>query len=211
MRGVISRHRSTAQRGADPDPLRDVQAFLSVKFRDRGTLDLAGQGGIDTSWAQVYFALRAGLGDVALRAAERANDAVLQRSTHRTLKQLLQYWVESPGRFQAQHGGQLLQDCERLLQGYNQKQSQIKHDYQLLVYALLAGDSRSIDALFKLSPGLFPTMEDYLWVKLSLVHAAAGGTANAGAAGAGAGGFGAAASSSMPPPPGVCAVCCVCA
>lgn len=27
-----------------------------------------------------------------------------------------------------------------------------------------------MDSLFKLSPGLFPTMEDYIWVKLSLVN-----------------------------------------
>jgi hypothetical protein len=49
-------------------------------------------------------------------------------------------------------------------------QGQLKQDYQLLVYALLAGDSRSVDSLFKLSPWLFPTMEDYIWVKLSLVN-----------------------------------------
>jgi hypothetical protein len=40
---------------------------------------------------------------------------------------------------------------------------------------------RSIDTLFKLSPGLFPTMEDYIWVKLSLVNTAPA------AAGAGSG------------------------
>lgn len=53
-------------------------------------------------------------------------------------------------------------------------QTSLKQDYQLLVYALLAGDSRSVDNLFKLSPGLFPTMEDYIWVKLSLVNTAPG-------------------------------------
>jgi hypothetical protein len=53
MRGVVSRHRSTAQRGADPDPLRDVQAYLAVKFRDKGLLDITAPGGVDTTWAQV--------------------------------------------------------------------------------------------------------------------------------------------------------------
>jgi hypothetical protein len=48
---------------------------------------------------------------------------------------------------------------------------------------------RSVDSLFKLSPGLFPTMEDYIWVKLSLVN-----TAPAAAAGVG-GGFGGGSSS----------------
>lgn len=58
----------------------------------------------------------------------------------------------------------LINTCLSLLQ------NQLKQDYQLLVYALLGGDSRSVDNLFKLSPGLFPTMEDYIWIKLSLVN-----------------------------------------
>ncbi len=53
MRAAISRHRGAAQRGADPDPLRDVQAYVAVRFRDRGTLDLQAAGGMDTSWSQV--------------------------------------------------------------------------------------------------------------------------------------------------------------
>jgi nuclear pore complex protein Nup93 len=57
MRGVVSRHRSTAQRGADPDPLRDVQAYLAVKFRDKGLLDITAPGGVDTTWAQVSRAV----------------------------------------------------------------------------------------------------------------------------------------------------------
>lgn len=57
MTSVISRHRSTAQRGADPDPLRDVQAFLAVKFRDKGVLDINATGGIDTTWTQVIILL----------------------------------------------------------------------------------------------------------------------------------------------------------
>ena len=53
MRSVISRHRSTAQRGADPDPLREVQAYLAVKFQDKGVLDTQAPGGVDTTWTQV--------------------------------------------------------------------------------------------------------------------------------------------------------------
>jgi hypothetical protein len=54
------------------------------------------------------------------------------------------------------------------------------------VYCLLAGDSRSLEALFKHSPGLFSTLEDYIWVKLMLVsQVPTGGSA---AAGGGVGG-----------------------
>ncbi len=44
----------------------------------------------------------------------------------------------------------------------------------VLIYALLAGDNRTVDALSKLSQSLFATIEDYMWVKLSLVSATAG-------------------------------------
>jgi len=39
----------TAQRGADPDQLRDVQAYLTVKFRDRGD---AGTSRQQVDWTQ---------------------------------------------------------------------------------------------------------------------------------------------------------------
>eukprot|EP00879_Flechtneria_rotunda_P017063 GHRR01017870.1.p1 GENE.GHRR01017870.1~~GHRR01017870.1.p1 ORF type:complete len:730 (+),score=267.93 GHRR01017870.1:831-3020(+) len=189
MRGVISRHRSAAQRGADPDQLRDVQAYLAVRFRDKGTLDLQAPGGLDTTWAQVYYSLRAGWIDVALKAAERAVDVTQSRASNISVKQLLQHWLQDAAGFRQKHGARMVQECERLLQGYSHKQSQLKQDYQLLVYALLAGDNRSVDSLIKLNPSLLPTMEDYIWIKLSLVNtnppAAAAGVGGGGSSGSG--------------------------
>eukprot|EP00878_Enallax_costatus_P026786 GHUV01028785.1.p1 GENE.GHUV01028785.1~~GHUV01028785.1.p1 ORF type:complete len:713 (+),score=229.05 GHUV01028785.1:118-2256(+) len=190
MTGVISRHRSTAQRGADPDPLRDVQAYLAVKFRDKGTLDIQAPGGLDTTWTQVYYALRAGMTEVALKSAERAVDITQSRAGAGSIKQLLQHWLQDPDGFRRQNAPRMMQECERLLQGYSQKQNQLKQDYQVLIYSLLAGDSRSVDNLFKLSPGLFPTMEDYIWIKLSLVNTSRSAAAAAAAAFGGGGGSG---------------------
>jgi hypothetical protein len=42
-----------AARGGDPDQLKDVQAYLAVKLRDKGPLDFQQAGGQDTSWIQV--------------------------------------------------------------------------------------------------------------------------------------------------------------
>jgi hypothetical protein len=53
MRAQVSKHRAQAQRGGNPSQLHDVQAFLAVKFRDKGHLDFQQQGGHDTSWIQV--------------------------------------------------------------------------------------------------------------------------------------------------------------
>lgn len=70
----------------------------------------------------MYFSLRAGLPEVALKAAEKASDAVQQRNTGLTVKQLLQHWLDNPASFREKHGSQLTGDCERLLQSYNSKQ-----------------------------------------------------------------------------------------
>jgi hypothetical protein len=56
-----------------------------------------------------------------------------------------------------------------------QAASPLKADYQLLVYALLGGDNRALEVLFKAHPHLLPTLEDYVWAKLMVVEAGASG------------------------------------
>jgi hypothetical protein len=83
-----------------------------------------------------------------------------------------------------------------------QSQQQIKHDYQLLLYALLAGDSRTIDELYKLNRGLFPTMEDFIWTKLSIVAVTGGSGGGAADGGGGSAAAAASAAAGLPPPAG---------
>jgi hypothetical protein len=71
---------------------------------------------------QVYYSLRAGLPEVALKAAEKATDAVQARNTGATVKQLLQHWLDNPVSFRDKHGAQLVGDCERLMHSYSNKQ-----------------------------------------------------------------------------------------
>jgi hypothetical protein len=71
---------------------------------------------------QVYYGLRAGMHDVALRAAERALDYSQRGAGGSSVKQLLQAWLGNAAGFRANHGARMVQECERLLQGYNQKQ-----------------------------------------------------------------------------------------
>jgi hypothetical protein len=122
-----------------PDP----QAYLSVKFKDRGALDFQQAGGQDTSWVQVraarapspcrrplrtpccppphslpspvptpfpplpppppppppqvYYALRCGYDDLALRAAAKATDpAAPPRALGGGLAGLLEAWLADP-------------------------------------------------------------------------------------------------------------------
>lgn len=60
--------------------------------------------------------------DVALKAADRAVDITQIRSGSGSVKQLLHHWLQDAGGFRKQHGSHMMQECERLLQGYKQKQ-----------------------------------------------------------------------------------------
>ncbi|KIZ06517.1 hypothetical protein MNEG_1431 [Monoraphidium neglectum] len=192
VRNTISKHRAVAQRGGDPDQMRD--AYLSVKFKDRGPLDFQQAGGQDTAWVQVYYALRCGLDDLALRAAAKATDAAaavrpLGGGGGGSLAPLLDAWLADPAGFRAQHGAAILRECERLVQAQPSKQPSIRADYMLLVYALLAGDARALDAATRRSPGLAPTIEDFMWLKLTAIRACgATGASGPGNASPGSGG-----------------------
>lgn len=52
-RATITRHKVAAERGADPDPLREVQSYIAVRLGNKGPLDFQQPGGHDTSWIQV--------------------------------------------------------------------------------------------------------------------------------------------------------------
>lgn len=69
-------------------------------------------------------------------------------------------------------------------------QPTLKQDFQLLVCALLGGHNLALDTLTKHNPKLLLTMEDYLWVKLSLVKTATAAGAQQQLGGGGGGGGG---------------------
>lgn len=60
--------------------------------------------------------------EVALKAAERAMDITQSRAGAGSIKQLLQHWMQDADGFRRQNGPRMMQECERLLQGYSQKQ-----------------------------------------------------------------------------------------
>lgn len=93
MRTTIHRHKAAAQRGGDPDPVKEIQAFIQVKFGPKGPLDFQAPGGHDTSWIQVYYCLRSGLYDAALSAAERAHDTSLARLGEASFRPVLAEWL----------------------------------------------------------------------------------------------------------------------
>lgn len=167
----VSRHRVTAQRGADPDMLRDIQAYLAVKMRGRGDLDFQQPGGHDTSWIQVYYALRSGWADAALRAAARASDAAAARVGNASLEASLRAWLSDRDAFRAQHGAQIRRECDHLLTQHRQRgaASPPQAEYVIALLALMGGDAAALDALLAVAPGLASTIEDFMWARLTLL------------------------------------------
>ncbi|GAX79377.1 hypothetical protein CEUSTIGMA_g6819.t1 [Chlamydomonas eustigma] len=175
MRNMLLRHKLQAERGADPDQLREVQAFIQVKYGSKGPLDFQQPGGQDTSWIQVYFSMRNGWHDCARRAAERVADLSLSRAGGELgLKGLLDEWLRNGGKLSDRSSGLLARECERMLRDKAALKAQLRSPYMALVCALLSGDNRSVDALMatlaSLSvPSVLSTIEDFMWCKLTFV------------------------------------------
>jgi len=62
---------------------------------------------------------------VALKAAEKATDITLNRAAAHSTKQLLQQWLSDATGFRLRHGARMIQECDRLLQGYSAKQVRV--------------------------------------------------------------------------------------
>ncbi|KAL6753158.1 Nup93/Nic96-domain-containing protein [Haematococcus lacustris] len=185
MRNTLLRHKVAAERGADPEPLREVQAYVQVKLgggAGRGPLDFQSPGGLDTSWMQVYFSLRNGWVDAARKAAQAAYEPALSRLGEGGFRSLLDDWLRLGGRLPERTATQLARVCESLLHDKAALSSQPKQPYLVLVLALLAGDVRSCDALAATlaalkQPSVLTTIEDYMWSKLTLFQAGQTGAA----------------------------------
>eukprot|EP00798_Chlamydomonas_sp_ICE-L_P020446 gene20446-27235_t len=113
MRNTLLRHKLQAERGADPELLREAQSYIQVKFGSKGLLDFQQPGGHDTSWIQVYFCLRNGWLDAARKAAERAHDVSLSRLGGHGFKGMLDEWLNNNGKLSDRlswHGFKYMQD-----------------------------------------------------------------------------------------------------
>lgn len=76
-RNMLLRHKLQAERGADPEQLREVQAYIQVKYASRGPMDFRQPGGHDTAWIQVERVVTGGLlGPGLLLVGGEVEDAV---------------------------------------------------------------------------------------------------------------------------------------
>lgn len=186
MQNVVNTHRAQAALGGNPSRLALVQGYLRVRERDRGALDFdQSVGGLETSWLQIYSCLRAGFVSEAVQVATTsAVDALTPRptslsftpgarssSTVGTLSALLRAWEEGGRRpLTGDLGTIVTAECDRLLRDREARTASPHFPQRAMIYALLAGSNRAADALAREYPSIFPTIEDFLWLKLGLIR-----------------------------------------
>ncbi|KAL4437959.1 hypothetical protein ABPG77_004180 [Micractinium sp. CCAP 211/92] len=172
MQKVVATHRTQAALGGSPSRLGLVNAFLRVKEKDRGALDFDQPGGVDTTWMRIYCCLRAGFHAEAAQVAKGVREVTTPRAgASSDLAAQLAAWAEGGCRpLGGEAGAHLAAECDRLLRDKAARQRHAFYAQRAMVHALLSGYNRGAEAVVKDSPTFFPTIEDFLWFKLSLVR-----------------------------------------
>ena len=200
---VVQTHRTTAALGGSPSRLGLLQAYLRVKEKARAPLDFDQPGGADTSYLRIFTCLRAGFLSEAVAVARVARDggsgggggvstprafSSAAASPSRDLPGMLQEWIDGGCRpLSGDSGAAALAECERLVRDKTARGREVHLAHRIAIFALLAGSNRSVDAVAREFPSFFPTIEDFMWMKLGLVRTGGG---------SGGGGRGASSSSS---------------
>jgi len=175
MESVVQAHRTVAALGGLPSKQRLIEAYLRVKEKNLGALDFDSPGGIDTTWARIYFCLRAGYTKEALDIVEKKlkPEQYVSGSPSEWVKE----WIEDGCRpLIGDKASSALAECEKILasnQPYTQGRSsstEMRNHYIAAICALAAGSVRCADCISRDVPGFFPTIEDYLWFRLTLVR-----------------------------------------
>lgn len=179
MQQVVQTHRTAAALGGSPSRLGLVQAYLRVKEKTRAPLDFDQPGGADTCWLRVFTCLRAGFLTEAIAVAKGAHDGPATpraSSSPRELPAMVQEWIDGGCRpLSGPSGAAALAECERLVRDKTARSRDVHLAHRIAVYALLAGSNRSVDAMSREFPSFFPTIEDFMWIKLGLVRLGGGG------------------------------------
>ena len=175
MENVVQSHRTVAALGGYPDKARLVEAYLRVKeSKTRESLDFDSPGGLDTVWARVYFCVRSGF----VRNALEIVRLKVKNDHTTTAGEWIESWLAGGCKpLTGEQAAAALAESERLLAfGGEQRSSgagsptELRICYIAAICALAAGSSRCADCLSRDYPGFFPTIEDYMWFRLTLVR-----------------------------------------
>eukprot|EP00963_Diacronema_lutheri_P008000 scaffold684_cov345-Pavlova_lutheri.AAC.79 len=163
---VIRQNPAIASLGGNTSNRAKVQAFLRVKYRDRGALDFDKMGGVDTTWQQIYFCLRSGFYEEALSICKGCNDVSLAQIGGEGLAQFLKDWIAGQTERRGSAYSVLDAECERLLKERSMWSESTQH--KIMLFSIITGNRHVADRLH--ADYLFRTFEDFMWFKLSLIR-----------------------------------------
>ncbi|PIM99400.1 Cullin [Handroanthus impetiginosus] len=171
---MIQSHPTQATLGGAVETLQRIRAFLRIRLRDYGVLDFDAvdvrrQPPIDTTWQQIYFCLRTGYYDDAIKVARSSR--VSQQYSN-----LLDEWITAGGIVSAETAAAASEECEKLLRMVDRVGRPSYDKKKLLLYAIISGSRRLIDRILRELPTIFNTIEDFLWFMLSAVRDSSGGS-----------------------------------
>lgn len=173
MENVVQSHRTVAALGGYPDKARLVEAYLRVKeSRSRDRLDFDAPGGVDTVWARIYFCIRSGFIRDALEIIKRK----VRNDQSTSAGEWIEEWIKGGCKpLTGDLAASALAESEKLLATQQRvapagAPSELRSCYIAAICALAAGSSRCADCLSRDYPGFFPTIEDYMWFRLTLVR-----------------------------------------
>ena len=163
---VIRQNPAIASLGGNTSNRAKVQAFLRVKYRDRGALDFDKMGGVDTTWQQIYFCLRSGFYEEALSICKGCNDVSLSQIGGEGLAKFLKDWMVGQTERRGSAYSILDAECERLLKEKSLWNESTQH--KIMLFSIITGNRHVADRLH--ADYLFRTFEDFMWFKLSLIR-----------------------------------------
>lgn len=171
MKREIEMRPVEAKRGGVPGMKHDVRSYLNLIF-DRGVPDQLLSGPLCDGmpiWPQVYYCLRAGDSQTALDIIREAMTTGCTNPSVLLVEECLTAICSSRGRSMLPHS--LL---ERIVQDYGLSAKRGEDPYQRVCYVVLArldpaaGDKMALpDIDYSL---LFYSIEDYLWLRLSVAR-----------------------------------------
>lgn len=172
MESIVQNHRTVAALGGYPDKARLVEAYLRVKeSKSRELLDFDSPGGADTVWARIYYCIRAGFNKEALEIIKLK----VKHDHSLSVGEWIEEWIEGGCKpLSGEMAATALAESESLLASTQQTQgvsvADLRKCYIAAICALAAGSVRCADCLSRDFSGIFPTIEDYIWFRLSLVR-----------------------------------------
>lgn len=163
MAKMVHESRHVINIGGDPSKIREIQNYVVYRHHRLGKFDFQdGVEGLNTSWAQAYFALRTGNLDEMLEAIKGAQ-WMSPIQVVKPFRIYIEEWVRNDGELSAASTKELMGVCRDLLDSPSMERRRPFFKYKILIMAFLCGNVDIVDELGMSIPRLWENLDEYLW------------------------------------------------